>query len=323
MSLQADVLVDRRRLKRRLAFWRLAALIFLIALIGALIVGIDDLAVAAGLRPHIARVNVEGIIHDNREQQKLLRELAENDHVKAVILRINSPGGTTTGGESLYEVIREVSEKKPVVAVFGTVATSAAYLIALASDYIVARSNTITGSVGVIFQWAEVSELMKSIGVKVEEIKSGPLKATPSPFQPIDDRGRALAEEMVKESQAWFLSLVAERRALDPDAVPGLESGRIFSGRRAQQLKLIDALGGEQTAIQWLEENRDIAPDLTIVDREPSNNPAYGLGGSLVYLLSRISGISPQMINQILLGTAGLRGVQLDGMVSLWHPQGN
>lgn len=319
MSLQADILVDRRRLKRRLAFWRLAAIALVLGLITVLVFQVDELAIAAGLRPHIARVNVTGIIQDDREQQELLRDLAKNDQVKAIILSINSPGGTTTGGESLYEAILEATEKKPVVAVFGTMATSAAYLIALASDHIVARANTITGSVGVIFQWAEVTELMKTIGVKVEEIKSGKLKATPSPFQPLDEAGKKLTEEMVQESQAWFLGLVAERRALTPETVPGLKDGRIFSGRRAAELKLIDQVGGEQTAIKWLEKERSIEPDLKIIDWEPAEDDGLGLSSSLARALARASGLAPQFVQTLLFGR-GQNSVQLDGLVSLWHP---
>ena len=153
-------------------------------------------------RRQIARVSLEGIITEDRDQLKLLKQLAESKQVAAVILFINSPGGTTTGGEAMFEAIRELAKAKPVVAQLGTVATSAAYIAGLATDHIVARGNTITGSVGVIFQWAEVSQLLDKLGVKMNEIKSGPLKANPSPFQPMDEAGKALAEQMVAESQA-------------------------------------------------------------------------------------------------------------------------
>ena len=245
MTLQADALVDRRRLKRRLSLWRVLAIVLALALIAAFVLRIEGIASAVGLGSQVARVTVGGIIRDDRNQQELLSKIAKANHVKALILRINSPGGTTSGGESLFEAIRGVAEKKPVVAVFGTVATSAAYMAALGSDHIVARANTITGSVGVIFQWAEVTKLMKTLGVKIEEIKSGPLKANPSPFQPIDEAGRRLSEEMVGEAQKWFVDLVAKRRAIKPDQVPGLTDGRVFSGRQARRLKLIDQIGGE------------------------------------------------------------------------------
>ena len=114
----------------------------------------------------------------------------------------------------------------------GTVAASAAYIAGLATDHIVARGNTITGSVGVIFQWPEVSQLLDKLGVKMNEIKSGPLKANPSPFQPVDEAGKAAAEQMVAESQRWFVGLVASRRGIDTASVAGLEQGRVYSGPR-------------------------------------------------------------------------------------------
>ena len=163
-----------------------------------------------------------------------------------MILDINSPGGTTTGGEAMYDAIRRLAEKKPVVAVCGTLATSAAYIVALATDRIFVYGNTITGSVGVIFQWAEVSELMRTLGVKVEEVKSGPLKAVPNPFEPTDEKGRALAEEMVQEAKVWFVDLVGKRRNIEPEAVPGLTDGRVYSGRQAVALKLVDEIGDEK-----------------------------------------------------------------------------
>ena len=156
MTLQAELLVDRRKLKRKLASWRLIALLISIVAIGALAAQSESVISAFGLKPHIARVTISGMIRDDRKQQELLEKLGKSKRVAAVILRINSGGGTTTGGEALYEAIRRLSEKKPVVSVFGTVAASAAYMIALASDHIVSRANTITGSVGVVVQWPEL-----------------------------------------------------------------------------------------------------------------------------------------------------------------------
>ena len=136
----------------------------------------------------------------------------------------------------------------------GTLATSAAYIVALATDRIFVYGNTITGSVGVIFQWADVTELMHTLGVKVEEVKSGPLKAVPSPFEPADEKARALAEEMVQEAKRWFVDLVADRRKIDPRAVPGLTDGRVYSGRQAVALKLVDQIGDERAATSWLQQ---------------------------------------------------------------------
>ena len=159
----------------------------------------------------------------------------------------------------MYDAVRRLAEKKPVVAVCGTLATSAAYIVALATDRIFVYGNTITGSVGVIFQWAEVTELLHTLGIKVEEVKSGPLKAVPSPFEPIDEKGRAVTEEMVQEAKVWFVDLVSrapQDRAATP--FPGLTDGRIYSGRQAVELKLVDQIGDEKAAMSWLTKERNV-----------------------------------------------------------------
>ena len=183
---------------------------------------------------------------------------------------VNSPGGTTTGGEALFEALRELAKAKPVVAQFGTVAASAAYIAGLATDHIVARGNTITGSVGVIFQWAEVSQLLDKLGVKINEIKSGPLKANPSPFQPAR-RGRQGGS---RADGGGIATLVrrpggAPGAASTPRASPGLEQGRVFSGREALAYKLVDQIGGEAEAVKYLEEKRNVPKGLKVVDWKP------------------------------------------------------
>ncbi len=320
MTLDAEILVDRRRLKRRLSLWRLLAVVAVAAAVAALFLQNEWLATATGLKPQIARVTVSGIIRDDREQQMLLANVAKADHVKAVILRVNSPGGTATGGESLFAAIRELAEKKPVVAVFGTVATSSAYIVGLASDRIVARGNTITGSIGVILQWAEVSDLLKKLGVTVNEVRSGPLKAIPSPFQPLDETGRELTREMVEEAETWFIELVAKRRDVQPSDIPGLTEGRIYSGRQALSHKLIDQIGGETDAIAWLEQERQVPKDLKVVDWEKTQQDPFGIWNRLARGFARLTGADFAGALQTLGAVPALKRVQLDGLISLWHP---
>jgi protease-4 len=240
--------------------------------------------------------------------------------VRAVILDINSPGGTTTGGEAMYDAIRRLAEKKPVVAVCGTLATSAAYIVALATDRIFVYGNTITGSVGVIFQWADVSELMRTLGVKVEEVKSGPLKAVPNPFEPTDEKGRALAAEMVQEAKVWFVDLVGKRRNIEPGAVPGLTDGRVYSGRQALALKLVDEIGDERAAKRWLQKERDVTPGLSVVEWKPKSESG-GIWGWLFGSIASSFGIAAD--NFVSLFGQVSEGLRLDGLVSLWHPAGS
>lgn len=312
MSLDADTLADRRRLKRRLFLWRAGAVL---ALVLALIVVTADRGVSFR-QAHIARVTIGGIIVDDRYQQDMLEKIAADRNVKAVILSIDSPGGTTTGAEALYESVRALAEEKPVVAVLGTVAASGGYIAALSADHIVARGNTITGSIGVLFQWAQLEELLGNIGVEMKEVKSAPLKAEPSSFHKADPRAIKAMQEMVDASYDWFLRLVSERRGMDEAAARQIGDGRIFTGWQAVENGLVDALGGEEAAIAWLESERDIAADLPVTDWQP-DYPGSGFAG----LLGRAAGEAALVTIDGLSGkTQQAKRLTLDGLTSLWQP---
>ena len=319
MAFETETVLDRRRLRRRLSVWRaLAVIAGLLAFGLAVFASAEGVGLAGGKQ--IARVSVEGFISENRDQLKLLKQLAENKQVAAVILFINSPGGTTTGGEALFTAIRELAQSKPVVGQMGTVAASAAYIAGIGTDYIVARGNTVTGSVGVIFQWPDVSQLMDKLGVKINEIKSGPLKANPSPFQPVDEAGKAAAEQMVAESQRWFVGLVASRRGIDTASVTGLEQGRVYSGREAVANKLIDQIGGEPEAVKYLEEKRGIPKGLKVVDFKPKYESGWGIASLSISALSRIIGErAAEAIGRLFGGEQALGRLRLDGLVSVWQ----
>lgn len=317
MTLETETVLDRRRLRRSLGLWRgLAIAAFALAVGAYAYTGSDQIAGLAA-KKQIARVAIEGTIFENREQLKLLKRIGDAKHVAGVLLFINSPGGTTAGGEAIYLALRDLAKKKPVVAQFGTVAASAGYIIGLGTDHIVARGNTITGSIGVLMQWPEFSELLGRIGVKYNEVKSGPLKASPSPFVPMDDPSRKVTEEMIQDGFSWFLSLVKERRGIDPRSVPGLVDGRVFSGRQAVDFKLVDEIGGETEAVRWLEEKRNIKKDLKVVDWKPKADTGgwFGLG---------FSGLAESLGAGAVAGLVGrdraISGLGLDGLVSVWHP---
>ncbi len=320
MTLEADSLAERRRLKRRLRFWRIGAILLAVVAGIAIFVSQNENVLAQlGFNPHIARVSIEGFISDDRDQRKMLADIGNNAQVRGVILSINSPGGTTAGGEALYDSLRRLAEKKPVVAVFGTAATSAAYLAGIAADHIVARGNSITGSVGVILQYAEFSELLRNWGIHVEEIRSGELKAIPSPFTPADAKARALIEQLVDELRNWFLGIVTQRRALKPDVVEQIKTGRIYTGREAIQIGLVDELGDEQTGVKWLQEKRGVPKGLEIIDRKTEKSYSSVLMHSLAYGLGSLLGAPFDRLLQLF--TQGRHFNQLDGLISLWHPE--
>jgi len=317
--LETETVLDRRRLRRSVTFWRAAGLAGVLAALVALTLGGDKLATLAGEK-QIARVTIEGTITEDRDQLKMLKDIADNASVSGVLLYVNSPGGTTTGGEALYEGLRAVAAKKPVVAQFGTVAASAAYIAGLATDHIVARGNSITGSVGVIVQWPEFVQLLDKDGVKMNEVKSGPLKASPSPFEPLDEGGRQIAQGMVNDGFKWFINLVETRRGVKAADISGLLEGRIFSGREALSAKLVDEIGGEDEAVKWLKSEKNVPESAKIVDWKPTPANSYGFAGMSAQVAGFLLGPNAGQLVNFLSQDRSISTLGLDGLLSVWHP---
>jgi protease-4 len=303
MPLEADQAVDRRRLKRRLSIWRAAAVIALAAL-AIVVVNRTKTGLSLVERPHVERLTVDGVISEDPDRSAALKEVEKNDRVKALVVAINSPGGTVVGSEELFRQLRTIAAKKPVVAVMGTLAASGGYMTALGADHIVARDGTITGSIGVIMQTADVTGLLKKLGIEPEAIKSAPLKAVPSPFETLSDEGREATRAVVLDMYDMFVTMVADRRGLDADVAKKLADGRVYTGRQALALKLVDEIGGEDEARAWLESSKGVPVTLPISDVriEKENKDLLGLvGGS----------IGKALFSERL---------TLDGLLVLWHP---
>ncbi|MDZ5697197.1 signal peptide peptidase SppA [Chelativorans sp. M5D2P16] len=317
MSTRADDLIDRRRLRRKLTFWRVVAfLVIALALVvsGRWLFG-EQLGVAAA---HIAQVRIEGTITEDDELLERLDRVRESAAVKGVILTIDSPGGTTAGGEAIFEEIRRVAEEKPVVAQVGTLAASAGYMIASAADFIVARQSSIVGSIGVIVQIPNITGLMDKVGVTMEEVKSSPLKAEPSPFNPTTEEERAMLRAMVLDSYDWFIGLVTERRPLSRGEVTALADGSVFTGRQALERKLIDAVGGERDAKQWLVE-RGVDADLDVIEWKADDSAgSWFLPQIASNWAARLLGL-PQ--DGAFLRRIGAERMFLDGLLSVWQPE--
>ena len=300
MSLDADYVVERRRLKRRLTFWRVLGVVALVAAVVAA-AGRFDLR---RQQDHVAQIAIAGLILDDPARDEALKEVADDDKVKALLVKIDTPGGTYVGGEALYESLRRVGEKKPVVAIMGTTATSAGYMSALGSDHIVARSSTLTGSIGVILQTADVTGLLDKIGIKSVVVKSGPLKAQPNPLEKFLPAARKATEAIIADYFDMFVTLVAERRSLSREQVLKLADGRVFSGRQAKKVGLVDALGAEPEARKWLSETHKIADSLPVkeVKVKHEDEPWRDLFDS--------------MIGKVMFSER----LSLDGVIALWHP---
>lgn len=252
MALSSDILIERTQLKSKLALWRLIAILSIFAIVVFFAIREKlDLSESEDA-PYIAYVKIEGMIIDDEYRQKKLEDIARNDNIKALLVIIDSPGGTVVGGEQLYYSLNNITSEKPVIVLMRTMATSAAYMASLGAERIYAMKGSITGSVGVIFQTIEVTEAMDSLGLKPISIKSHPLKAAPSPFEKASEESLEISQDVVDSFQEFFVGLVKEKRNLDDNAINAIKTGRIFTGSQAVNLGLVDELGGKFEAIDYL-----------------------------------------------------------------------
>jgi protease IV len=325
MSLDADTIVDRRRMRRKLTFWRVVAVLLLIAGVAAAVALArpgGELAEASG--NYIARLTVRGLIRGDEDRVESLDRLGKS-RVRAVIVHVDSPGGTTAGAEQLYQALRRLAEKKPTVVVVDALAASGGYIAAMASDHIISQDTSIVGSIGVLFQYPNFSDLLKTVGVKVEEIKSSPLKAAPNGYEPTSPEARAALEAVVKDSYDWFRNLVKERRRLDDAALERVADGRIFTGRQGVEVKLVDELGNEDTAVAWLAKEKGIDAKLPVREWQLKSRL-----GDLSFLhlaaVTVLDAVGLKSLAQRLDSSAAVQAVEslnLDGLLALWHPPAN
>ena len=321
MSLESDVIVDRRRMRRKLTFWRVAAvLIAIVAVVAVGVYGTPSGRKLAGVTA-IERVKIEGLIRSDQDRVEALDRLAKSS-APAVIVHINSPGGTTSGSEQLYDSLMRLKAKKPLVVVVDGLCASGGYIAALASDHIVAQQTALVGSIGVLFQFPNFTELLKTVGVQVESVKSSPLKAAPNGYEPTSPEARAALDALVKDSYAWFKGLVQKRRGMDDAQLAKVSDGRVFTGRQAVDLKLIDQLGDEKAAIAWLVAEKKVKPNLPVHDFKMS--PRFG---DLTFLRTAaavtldalgLSSVARQVEQAGVVRAVDRLG--LDGMLALWEP---
>lgn len=317
-----DYLAERRLLRRKLSFWRVAAFVAVVLAVAAAGARLAGPAGGFGLAPQIARLSIEGLITGDRETLKLIKKVEDSNAVKAVLVTIDSPGGTTAGAERLYDALRRLSAKKPSAAVIGSIAASGGYIAALGADQIVALGNSLVGSIGVLVQYPNVTKLLDTLGVKVEDVKSSPLKAAPSPFEPPSPEARAALESLVVDSFVWFKALVKERRGMSDAELSAVSDGRVFTGRQGASLRLVDRLGGEREAIEWLETEKNVAKGLAVRDWKQERT-LERLG---------ILSLAATAANYLGLGSLGAildraanaaREQMLDGLLSIWQPGAN
>lgn len=303
MTLETDLLIDRRRLKRRLLLWRLLAAAAVIA-VAALLIG----KLPGGRGEYVARVKVEGTLISERKTVKALESVLEDPTARAVILMVNSPGGGVAAGEAIHDLIERLAARKPVVAVMGATAASAGYMISLPATRIYAHNSTLTGSIGVLLPTGEISGLLRWLGITDETLTSGPLKNVPSLTKPMTEQGRAVMQVMIDDLYDQFVGMVAKGRKMEPARVRELADGRIYTGRQALALGLIDAIGVERDAREWLAAERAI----------PATLPARDV--RIDTLRDKLFGEDAESLFGGIVKTLLSQSVSLDGGWALWQP---
>ena len=200
---------------------------------------------------YIASIKIDGVIFEDDDRSAILKTIAEEKSIQAVIVNIDSPGGGIVGSEILFDDLREIAAQKPIVVLMGSVAASGGYMAAVASDYIIAHNGTLTGSIGVMMESPEVTGLAQKLGVRLNTYKSSPLKGSPSPFEKPNALVDRVIQESITDSHQFFMDLVRDRRG---DKINNaVFDGRIFTGRQALKAGLIDEVGGKAEAIAYLE----------------------------------------------------------------------
>jgi protease-4 len=320
MSLDADSIVDRRRMRRKLTFWRVLAIVVIVLAIVGLAGVLSNRTGFAGA--YIARLTIQGLIRDDQERVQQLDRLARSTTARAVVVHVDSPGGTTAGSEQLYDSLMRLKEKKPLVIVVDGLAASGGYITALAGDHIVAKQTSLVGSIGVLFQYPNVADLLTKLGVKVETIKSSPLKAAPNGFEPTSPEARAAIESIIKDSYAWFRGMVQDRRHLSDDELQTVADGRVFTGHQAIGLKLVDEIGDERAGIAWLASEKKIDAKLPVRDYQ-----LHGRFSDLPFLhAAAAAALDAAGLATLARGIDDLGAMQaverlnLDGLLALWHP---
>jgi len=324
MSLDADLIVDRRRMRRKLTFWRVLAVLFIAVVIVGTAAILGRRTGFAGVGDYIARVTIQGLIRDDEERVQQLERLGKSTTARAVIVHVDSPGGTTAGSEQLYEALMRLKERKPLVIVVDGLAASGGYITAIASDHIVAKQTSLVGSIGVLFQYPNFTDLLDKLGIKVESIKSSPLKAAPNGFEPTSPEARAAIESIIKDSYAWFRGLVQDRRHLSDDELQAVADGRVFTGHQGIGLKLVDEIGDERTGIAWLAKEKKINDKLPVRDYQlhrrfsdlPFLHAAAAAALEAAGFAKLAHGIEEWGAVQ------AVERLNLDGLLALWHPAG-
>lgn len=252
--------------RKRITIWRIITFVCLVSVIFLATTNIFNTdKIKKFNNKYVARVSIKNIISSTSFLESKLKGL-EKDEVVAVILDIDSPGGEVVSSERLYSFFRNLAKKKPVVSVIKGLGTSGAYMVAMASDYIISRNTSTVGSIGVVLETEEITELADKIGIKFTNFKSSPLKASPNMFEKITPDVEMVTNQLIDDIYDYFLSIFIERRNIKAIEAQEIANGQVYTGRQALEFGLVDKIGGEEEAIEYLKDNNINMDDVKIYD---------------------------------------------------------
>lgn len=257
MNLDHEHLTTIAILRKKVITWRnITILVVFLSLLFSAISKMDSSHISNSIIDNnsIARIKIDGAIFIDEYRDNILHKIQTNQNIKAVLIKINSPGGDIFASENLYYKIKEISQTKSVVVLMESIAASGGYMVAMAADHIIARNGTITGSIGVIMQSGEVTNFAEKLGIKFLTYKSAPIKSAPSMFEKETIESKNAIEATINDSHNFFVSMIKENRKnkIKEENFSKIFDGRVFNGRQALKLGLIDAIGGENEAINYL-----------------------------------------------------------------------
>ena len=260
--MKSDTIIFIKELKKKVSLWRLltfASIFFLVILTSNRIFN------SSSNKEFIAKVNINGVILNDTFSFDKIKQL-KNSNIKGVILNINSNGGDVVESEKLYTFFRELSKEKPVVSIINGMGASGAYLVAMASDYIVAYNTSLVGSIGVLIQTYELTDLAKKMGINLINYKSSSLKGAPNPFEKINPDVDMVISQQINDIYDYFLNIFIERRKIAITEAQEIANGQVYTGRQALEYGLVDKLGGENEILEYFKDNNMNVDNIQIVD---------------------------------------------------------
>lgn len=252
---------------------------------------LPNMLVASGQGDYVGRIFIREVITTEAFASTLyidniFKKIVNDKKVKAVIVHINSPGGTVTGSETLYRNLRRLSAEKPTIAVIHDIGTSGAYIAALGCDKIYSQQTSVVGSVGVLFSWPEFREAAEKLHLKYHIVKTSPLKATPNPWEKLSPEVEQVLKQRLAENFKWFKNLVSERRKLTTEQLTKVTTGEVFTGLIAKKYKLIDEIGDEVDVMEQLRKDKIIGEEVqmkdVVVPEERKRSLMISMGSSII-----------------------------------------